>query len=320
MRVMITGASGFLGRRLTKSLINIGKLVGPSGMLEEVTEIILSDIGKISIPSAPDRVRFRTIEGDLADPDTLSELTDQPFDSLFHLASQLTFHAERDPDQAWRVNVDPLRALIAQASGCPRVVFASSIAVFGGALPEDVNETLPPLPETTYGTHKALNELILADASRHGRVDGRSLRLPIVLIRPGVTQPVVSDQVAAIAREPLEGRNIAAPLSASTMVPVVSAGRVISGLIALHNASLASLPPNRALNLPGLTISVADMAKAAMRAGATGQVSIKPDGKMQAVVDGWPTYFSSKFAADLGIAPDDNFGAIIDDYLAHRDV
>ena len=320
MRITITGAAGVLGRRLTAALLARGRLTGPSGAPERITRLTLSDIGDVPVPEGSGLPEIRVVHGDLSDPAVLARLCAERFDTLFHLASQLTFHAEKDPDQAWQVNVAPLRALIAAAEGCPRVVFASSIAVFGGVLPEAVHDDLAPVPETTYGMHKAVNELLIADASRHGRIDGRPLRLPIVLIRPGVTQPVVSDRVAAIAREPLEGRDIDAPLPPETEVPVVSAGAVIAGLMALHEAGAEALPPKRALNLPALTVTVADMIAAARRAGATGRVGSAPDAAMEKVVQGWPTRFLSRHAAGLGIAPDADFDAIIADYLAHREV
>lgn len=320
MRVIITGAAGFLGRRLSHALIARGQLTGPTGQPAPITELLLCDLGPVPLPAAPAGMRIKVLQGDLSDPVDLAALVAEPFDTLFHLASQLTFHAEGDPDHAWQVNVAPLRALIAAAQGCPRVVFASSIAVFGGALPPEVVDDVAPLPQTTYGMHKAVNELILADATRHGRIDGRALRLPIVLIRPGAPQPVVSDRVAAIAREPLAGREIAAPLDAGTAVPVVSAGRVVAGLIALHEAPADRLPPRRALNLPALTVTVAEMAAAAARAGATGRVTIAPDPAMAAVVAGWPAHFTSRHAAGLGIAPDADFDAIIADFLQHREV
>ncbi|WP_375175362.1 NAD-dependent epimerase/dehydratase family protein [Pseudooceanicola sp.] len=319
MRVLITGAGGFLGRRLTRELMSREGIVGPSGKVEPITHLTLADLGPVPLPEAPG-VEIEVIQGDLADASTLERLCARPYDSLFHLASQLTFHAEQDPDHAWAVNVDPLRALIAAAQGCPRVIFASSIAVFGGDFPAEVADDLAPLPETTYGTHKAVNELILADASRHGRIDGRALRLPIILIRPGVTQPVVSDKVAAIVREPLEGRDFAAPLPPEAVVPVASAGAVVRGFLNLHDLPPDRLPPKRTLNLPALSVTVAHMVAAAARAGATGRVTSAPDPATQAVVAGWPQHFISHHAGPLGIAPDRDFDAIIADYLAHREV
>ena len=319
MRVLITGAGGFLGRRLVRHLLDGDGLVGPSGQREPVTQLVLSDVGPIDVPDTTG-IEIEVVQGDLSQPDILERLCGQPFDSLFHLASQLTFHAEQDPDHAWDVNVAPLRALIAAAQGCPRVVFASSIAVFGGAFPTEVDDDLAPLPQTTYGMHKAVNELILADASRHGRIDGRALRLPIVLTRPGVTQPVVSDKVAAIIREPLEGRDFAAPLPPDTEVPIVSAGAVVRGFVTLHDLPADRLPTKRALNLPAMTVSVAEMVAAATRAGATGRITSAPDAATQAIVSGWPRYFVSRYARGLGIGPDADIDALISDYLANREV
>lgn len=317
MRVLITGAAGFLGRRLTQDLLSRGELVGATGQPEKITHITLADVGPLDPPDAGE-VEVDVLQGDLSDPEVLAKLTSVEFDSLFHLASQLTFHTETDPDHAWEVNVTPVRALIRAAKTCPKIVFASSIAVFGGVFPTEVDDDLAPLPQTTYGSHKAIIELLLADASRHGRIDARSLRLPIVLVRPGVTQPVVSDKVAAIVREPLEGRDFASPLPPETKVPVVSAGAVVRGFIALHDLPTDQLPPKRALNLPALTVSVSEMEAAATRAGATGQLTSAPDAATEAVVAGWPRYFTSRYAAGLGITPDPDFDAVVDDYLTHR--
>lgn len=319
MRVMITGAAGFLGRRLTAALIARGTLRDASGQERPITRLILCDLVSFAPPPVPEGMEVVCISGDLARAEVLSDLCAPGFDSLFHLASQLTLQAETDPDHAWTVNVTPLRALIGAAEGCPKVVFASSIAVFGGALPTEVSDDLAPLPETTYGTHKAVNELVIADASRLERIDGRSLRLPIVLIRPGAAMPVVSDRVAAIARDLLEGRDSTSPLPAECEMPVASAGCVVAGLIALHDAEAERLPPKRALNLPALTVSVAEMVAAAARAGATGQVHIAPDAKMQQVVASWPRHFSSHYAGGLGVRGDANFDVVIADYKAHRD-
>lgn len=319
MRVLITGAGGFLGRRLTRALLDRREIVGPSGAAQPITKLFLADLAEISAPEV-EGIEVETLTGDLADPTVLDQLCATPFDNLFHLASQLTFHAEQDPDHAWDVNVAPLRALIAAAQGCPRVVFASSIAVFGGTFPTEVADDLAPLPQTTYGTHKAINELILADASRHGRIDGRALRLPIVLTRPGVTQPVVSDKVAAIVREPLEGRDFEAPFPTEAELPVVSAGAVVQALLTLHDLPAERLPPKRALNLPALTVSVAEMMSAASRAGATGRVTCAPDPATMDVVESWPRYFTSRYATGLGIRPDADFDALIADYLDHKGV
>lgn len=208
------------------------------------------------------------------------------------------------------------------AKAKPRFVFTSSIAVFGGTIPESVDDHLRPTPATTYGTHKAIVELLLADASRTGRVDGRSLRLPIVLIRPGAGTPAISDRVAAIVREPLAGRDVVCPLTPETCIPVASAAAVARALIDLHNLSADTLPPSRAMNLPSLTVSIAEMLDVIERrrlAGArVGRVTFMQDAAVQAIVDGWPKRFVSANASRLGLCSDPDFATIVTSHLAEQ--
>jgi nucleoside-diphosphate-sugar epimerase len=318
MRVIVTGASGFLGRRLAEALTAHGSLAGSDGRPRAITELVLVDRVPQPAPAAIG-MTVRAIAGDMTDPALLDRLAGEGFDSLFHLAASLTLEAERDPDRAWAVNVDPLRRLIAGARGRPRVVFTSSIAVFGGTLPDSVDEDVRPNPQTTYGTHKAVNDLLLADASRHGRIDGRTLRLPIVLVRPGAPVPAISDQVAAIVREPLAGRETVSRFDPDRPLPVASAGAVVRALIALHETPETELPEGRAVHLPGLGVTPRDMVAAlARRAGeaAAALVREEPDAAVQTIVAGWPRIFASRHAAQLGIAADAAFDAVIADHLA----
>ncbi|MDZ7839545.1 MAG: NAD-dependent epimerase/dehydratase family protein [Gammaproteobacteria bacterium] len=317
MRVLITGAAGFLGRRLFRALVHKQTLADAAGEQRRLTEIHLADIVDVEPPESEDAA-VTVLRGDLADTDFVEQLAAGGYDSIFHLAAYLTMHAEKDPVLAYRVNVEALRAIMEGVEDCPRLVFTSSIAVFGGDLPDTVDNDVAPAPTTTYGTHKAINELLIADYSRHGRVDGRALRLPIVLIRPGEPQPVVSDRVAAIAREPLNGRDTVAALAPETRLPVVSVGAVAAALLRVHDLPAADLPPKRAFNLPALTVRVSDMAASVQRKGGSGQIDFVPDPRMQAIVDGWPRHFVSEHAASLGIGPDADFDAIIDDYMTHR--
>jgi nucleoside-diphosphate-sugar epimerase len=318
MRVIVTGTSGFLGRRLAEALTAHGSLAGSDGRPRAITELVLVDRVPQPAPAAIG-MTVRAIAGDMTDPALLDRLGREGFDSLFHLAASLTLEAERDPDRAWAVNVDPLRRLIAGAWGRPRVVFTSSIAVFGGTLPDSVDEDVRPAPLTSYGTHKAVNDLLLADASRHGRIDGRSLRLPIVLVRPGAPVPAISDQVAAIVREPLAGRPTVSRFDPDRALPVASAGAVVRALIALHETPETELPEGRAVHLPGLGVTPRDMVAAlARRAGeaAAALVREEPDAAVQTIVAGWPRIFASRHAAQLGIAADAAFDAVIADHLA----
>ncbi|RKK02126.1 NAD-dependent epimerase/dehydratase family protein [Pseudoroseomonas wenyumeiae] len=311
MRVLITGAGGFLGRRLTTALLRRGRLAEAP-----ITALHLADLSPVA-PPARQTLPVQSEYGDLSDPEFMSHLVRQGFDSIFHLAASLTLEAERDAEAAFATNIAPLRRMIA-GPGRPRIVFASSIAVFGGKLPETVDDCVRPSPETTYGTHKAIAELLLADHSRRGDIDGRALRLPIVLIRPGAPSPAVSDQVAAILREPLAGRDVACLLAPETRMPVASAGAVVAALIRLHDLPAAALPPGRVMNLPALTVSVTEMVEAVARhAGpeATRHIRFAPDAVTQSIVDAWPRRFASTAAEKLEICSDPDLDTIIAEYL-----
>lgn len=317
-RVLITGAGGFLGRRLTQALLDRGNLAsGCEGEIQPISEIILADLQSIAAGSQSG-IEITARPGNLGDTTYLDGLASNGFDTLFHLGSMLTLQTENDPDASFAVNVEALRRLVDKAPNRPKVIFTSSIAIHGGQLPEQVGDNFNPVPATTYGTHKAINELLMADYSRHGRIDGRCLRLPIVLTRPGAPVPAVSDMVAGIIREPLNGVDVEIPIAANTQLPIVSAGAVVRNLIAVHDIHASKLPPKRAFNLPSLTITVAELAAAVTRQGGTGKVTCKPDPKVQQIVDSWPRHFVSKHANDLGIGPDANVAALIADYLEHR--
>ncbi len=316
-RVLITGAAGFLGQRLCRMLVAKGELTGADGVSRRVTEIQLSDIVDTA-PPVSESITITNRRGDLSDRAFARELAEYGFDSIFHLASLLTLQAEQDPEHAYAVNVGALRQLASTAPQCPKVVFASSIAVFGGDLPDVVDDHVAPAPATTYGTHKAINELLIADYSRLGRIDGRSLRLPIVLLRAGAAQPAVSDRVAALVREPLNGQDTVSPLRPETRIPVASVGAVCRALVQVHDLPADKLPPKRVMNLPALTVSITDMLASVRRNAGKGEIAFVEDPVMQAIVDSWPKQFISDRATQAGIGADPDFDAIIADYLENR--
>lgn len=319
MRVMVTGAAGFLGVALTKYLLQIGQLTLPSGAVQPISELLLVDRQIVNLPVHA-TVAVRAQQGDLSDPAFATSLAAQGYDTIFHLAASLTLAAEQDPVQAYQINVASVRHLIEGAARPPRFVFASSIAVFGGVLPDVVDDLMRAEPDTTYGTHKAMVELMLANYSRMGYADGRALRLPVVLIRQGAANPTVSDRVAAIARETLAGNDTVCGLAPDTRIPVVSANAVARALIQLHEVPVASLPHARAMNLPALTVSVEEMIQSVRRCAngrKLGELHYHPDVTLQRIVDSWPKVFISNDATALGLHADADFDTIIEQYLDH---
>jgi nucleoside-diphosphate-sugar epimerase len=317
MRVLITGASGFLGRRMAQALLSGERTASSPTLRDQITQLVLTDrVAFDAVLPTPNPMRVET--GDLADPDFCAHLAEQRFDSIFHLAAGLTLDAEADPEAAYAANVAAIgRLLPRQAERRPRFVFASSIAVFGGLLPEVVGDEVRPRPATTYGTQKAIAELMLADMTRRGEVDARCLRLPVVLVRPGAATPSVSDRIAAIIREPLAGHDIVCPLARDTVIPIASAGTVCEALITLHDVLPTALPADRALNFPSLSVSIAQIVAAVSATGGAGagRIRIAPDPTLQAIVDGWPRRLISPAASALGLQADASVADVIADHL-----
>lgn len=208
MRALVLGAAGFIGSHLARELQQRGTLFG-----QPLTELLLAD-ARPAPSASPAPAATRVLQGDICDARFLDQLFAQPLDAVFHLAATLTLDAELDFARGMAVNVHALIALLercrAQAEAqmkAPAFVFASSISTFGGPLPDTVDDHVPQTPQTSYGTHKAVAELLLRDYTRRGALDGRALRLPVVLTHPGPASGSVSDRLAALIREPLAGRD-----------------------------------------------------------------------------------------------------------------
>ena len=318
MRVLITGAGGFIGRTLTAALLQQFQLGNRAGEPENIDELLLLDI---HLPPATDP-RLTLLQGSMSSPEAMRQIALWQPDSVFHLAAVLTSAAEQDPARALAVNVLALADLIdaiGNREAPPRLIFPSSIAVFGGLLPDQVDDDHLQQPQTSYGTHKAIAELMLLDATRHGLIDARALRLPIVLVHPGPPTASVSDRLAAMVRDSAAGRPSVCPLRPDTKVPVVSVQTVARNLITLHNADPVKLRGKRALNQPALTVAMTDIAEALERVLNGGiDISFAPDPELKKIVDGWPKGFISTRAPSLGIVGDSKFDNIVTQYLDQR--
>lgn len=314
MRILITGGAGFLGSRLAQVLMERGSLTGPSGREESVEEIVLFDRSfAADVPNGA-----TAVSGDIRDPKVLDDLFRQDFDSIFHLAAVVSSGAEEDFDLGLTVNFDGTRALMQHArrqSNPPRVVFTSSIAVFGGALPAVIRDDTPATPQGSYGAQKAMCELLLNDATRKGFMDARSLRLPTVVVRPGTPNKAASSFASSIIREPLAGHSALCPVDPEVEMWVVSPRQAVRSFMRAHELDGAKLGGNRVLNLPGLTVAVKEMVAALGRAGGdTGLVRWERDENINRLVSSWPGRFEPQRALALGFEGDSSIDDIVHAY------
>jgi len=315
MRIVITGGCGFLGRRVAIRLLQQGCALGP------FDELVLFDNAAPALPLPEDR-RLRLVTGDIADRDTVSRLITAPgTDAVFHLAAIVSGQAEADTDLGYRVNLDGTRAVLdaCRALGTrPRLVFASSLAVYGGALPPSVGDDTALTPQTSYGTQKALGELLVNDYSRKGFVDGRALRLPTVVVRPGRPNRAASTFASSMIREPLVGADAVCPVAPDTVMALASPRRIVEGLVHAIGLNGDAFGASRSLQLPGFSVSVGEMAAALRRAGgeaAHARIRWQPDPVIQQIVSGWPRALLTPRAEALGFGRDSGIDAVIEAFI-----
>jgi nucleoside-diphosphate-sugar epimerase len=318
MKVMITGGAGFLGQRLARRLLQLGEVAGEDGRKRPIDRIVLVD--HVAASDFGD-ARVEMASADIADPAAMGALIGPDVDLVFHLAAVVSGAAEADFDLGMRINLDASRQLLElcrRAGRRPRVVFTSSVAVYGGRLPAVVTDDTALTPRSSYGTQKAIAELLLADYTRKGFVDGRILRLPTISVRPGAPNKAASSFASGLIREPLNGLVAVCPVGLDLKLWLLSPRRAIDGLIAGAELSEAAFGEGRALNLPGLQVSVGEMIAALERAGGRAAVDLirhEPDPAVEAIVGGWPAAWDNSRAQALGLSPDRNFDAIVRAYI-----
>jgi D-erythronate 2-dehydrogenase len=308
MHVAVTGAAGMIGRKLVARLESDGRL-GDA----ELDRLTLVDV---VAPEPP--AEGEAWAGDLADPAAAQRLVDGRPDLIVHLAAVVSGEAEADFAKGYRVNLDGTRALleaIRAADGYrPRLVFASSIAVFGAPLPNPIPEDFAALPLTSYGTQKAIDELLLADYTRRGFVDGVGIRLPTICIRPGAPNKAASGFFSNILREPLVGREAVLPVPETVRHWHASPRSAVGFCLRAATIDTELIGPRRTLSMPGLSATVGEQIEALRRAGGEAAVRLirrEPDPQIMQMVDGWAAALDARRAEGLGFVAETSFDEII---------
>ncbi len=316
MKIIITGGGGFLGHQLAQKIIDRGTLCG-----KDVTEIILLDAAFHREIADP---RVKQVKGDISDRATVFAATGARFDVIFHLASMVSGECEERFDDALRVNLDGGRNVFEAAraaEGRPRVVFASSVACYGGMdMSQMMSDSTKQLPQTTYGMTKAICEMMVNDHTRKGHFDGRSVRLPTVIIRPGKPNAAASSWASGMFREPLSGEPCMLPIRREQPHPMTGYRTVIESFIALAEVEESKLGKDRAYVLPAHRvtphIAAAVIAEVAAEKGITlGPIVDAFDARIQGIVDNWPQQVDGARAVEIGLPRPPELKVIVEQYV-----
>jgi D-erythronate 2-dehydrogenase len=306
VRVLVVGAAGMIGRKLAERLSRDGVIAG-------------APISQLTLVDAVDSATV----ADIAEPGVAAELVSSRPDVVFHLAAVLSGESEADLEKGYRINLDGTRFLFdavrAVGSGYrPRVVFASSIAVFGAPFPDVIGDDFHTTPLTSYGTQKAIGELLLSDYSRRGFLDGVGIRLPTICVRPGKPNRAASSFFSGIIREPLNGEDAVLPVPDDVRHWFASPRAAVDFLVHAAAIESAALGDRRCLTMPGVSETVAGQI-AALRTVAGDEVvrhiRREPDETIMRIVAGWPANFDARRARELGFRAEADFEEIVRVYV-----
>lgn len=312
MKVLIIGGAGMVGQKLAQNLATTGRIG-----LHDVSSLQLFDVVPAAVPENA-IVPVTVCTGDLSTPSVATDLVDHRPDVIFHLAAIVSGEAEADFEKGYRINLDGTRFLLESicriTDYCPRVVFTSSIAVFGAPFPDAISDEFHTTPLTSYGTQKAIGELLLSDFSRRGLLDGIGIRLPTICVRPGQPNKAASGFFSNIIREPLAGKEAVLPVSEDVRHWHASPRAAVRFL--LHAAALdaGEVGPRRNLTMPGISVTVGEQIAALEKiAGAevTARIRREPDEAIIKMVAGWPQRFDATRAERLGFQAEASFEEII---------
>jgi nucleoside-diphosphate-sugar epimerase len=311
MKVLIIGGAGMIGRKLAERLAKDGALGG-----KDISSLTLYDVVEGAVPKGA-KMQVKITTGDLpAEGEARKMIVDRP-DVIFHLAAIVSGEAEQDFDKGYRINMDGTRNLleaVRHAGHKPRLVFASSIAVFGAPFPEAIGDEFFNTPLTSYGTQKNICELLASDYSRKGFLDGVSIRLPTICVRPGKPNKAASGFFSNIMREPLAGQEAVLPVSESVMHWHASPRAAVGFMVHAATIDTAKVGPRRAITMPGLAVTVGEQIAALKKVAGdkvAARIRREPDPFIEQIVAGWPRKFDARRALALGFKPDASFEEIV---------
>jgi nucleoside-diphosphate-sugar epimerase len=313
MHILIIGAAGMVGRKLTERLVKDGSLGG-----REITRATLHDV---VTPQAPAKAPFQvtTLASDFSEPGEAEKLVAARPDVIFHLAAIVSGEAEAEFDKGYRINLDGTRRLFEAVRQVgdgykPRVVFTSSVAVFGAPFPEAIGDEFFHTPLTSYGTQKAIGELLLSDYSRRGFFDGVGIRLPTICVRPGTPNKAASGFFSNIIREPLAGHEAVLPVTEDVRHWHASPRSAVGFLLHAATLDTAKLGWRRNLSMPGVSVTVGEQIDSLRRVAGdkvVARIRREPDPVIIGIVAGWPRNFAPRRAESLGFTAEKSFDDIV---------